>query len=82
MPRRIPQPPPERMAAMGAELLVLQALEDRARLDKYVHVSRAYDAGMTVREIARALKVAPDTAAVWKDKGEQERERRRRENSV
>jgi transposase len=52
-------------------------LEDRAALDKYVHVSRCFDAGMSVREIADVYGVSSSTATRWKDAGERERERRR-----
>lgn len=81
MPRRaMPELPPERRQALVAELRLLAAIEKdvaaRAALDKYVHVSRAYDAGMTTREIAAVYGVSPDTAKRWKDLGERERERR------
>lgn len=60
------------------ELAMLGELKEQAVLDIYVHVSRAYDAGMTVREIADVYGVTPTTATRWKDAGERERERRRR----
>lgn len=78
MPRRArPSLPPERRAALEAELRLFGEQEQRATLDKYVHVSRAYDAGMTTREIAAVYGVTSDTASRWKDAGERERERRR-----
>lgn len=81
MPRRaMPNLPPERRAAIADELRFHQQLEDRAALDKYVRVSFAYDAGMTTRDLGKAMGVSPDTAGRWKDWGEQERERRRRED--
>lgn len=78
MPRRAtPELPPERRQALEAELRLLGELETRATMDKYVHVSRAYDAGMTTRAIARVFGVTSDTASRWKDAGERERQRRR-----
>jgi hypothetical protein len=81
MPRRaMPDLPPERRAALIDELRFLQQLEDRARLDKYVHTSRAYDAGMTVRDLAAASGITSGQATKWKAWGEQERARRRSED--
>lgn len=81
MPRRaMPDLPPERRAAIAAELRFHQQLEERAALDKYVRVSFAYDAGMTTREIGAVLGVTSDTASRWKGWGEQERARRRLED--
>lgn len=78
MPNRAtPELPPGRRQALEVELLLLQRLEDRAALDKYVHVSRAIDAGMSERAIAAVFEVSPHTAHRWKVWGEQERERRR-----
>lgn len=78
MPRRAkPDPPPERRQALAAELRMHQQLEDRATLDKYVHVSRAVDAGMTVRDIAEVFGIGSATATRWKAAGDRERERRR-----
>ena len=78
MPRRAtPYLSPERRQAMESELRFLQELEDRAAMDKYVHVSRAFHAGMTVREIAVVFGVSSSTATRWKEAGEYERERRR-----
>ena len=75
--RTTPDLPPERRQALAAELRLYGELEERATLDKYVHVSRAYDAGMTVLEIAEIYDVSGNTAHRWKDAGERERERRR-----
>lgn len=61
------------------ELEMYGELEAQATLDKYVHVSRAYDAGMTVTELSAVYGIAPDTARRWKDMGERERDKRRRE---
>lgn len=81
MPRRAtPDLPPERRRALEAELRVLGALESRAALDKYVYVSRAYDAGMSVRDIASVFDTSSSTATRWKGLGEQERKRRRRDD--
>lgn len=78
MPRRAtPDLPPERRQALEAELRVYGDLEARATLDKYVHVSRSYDAGMTTREIGAVYGVTSDTVSRWKDLGEQERKQRR-----
>lgn len=78
MPRRAkPALSPERRQALAAELRMYEQLEERATLDKYVHVSRAYDAGMTVRDIGKVYGVQSSTATRWKDAGERERERRR-----
>lgn len=77
MPRRAtPDLPPERRRALEAELWLFGELEARATLDKYVHVSRAYDAGMTTREIGAVYGVTSDTVSRWKDAGEHERKRR------
>lgn len=81
MPRRaMPDLPPDRRQAIAEELRFHARLEERAALDKYVRVSFAYDAGMTTREIGVVLDVTSGTASRWKDWGEQERERRRRED--
>lgn len=78
MPRRAtPDLPPERRKALEVELRLLAALEARAALDKYVHVSRSFDAGMTVRDIADVYGVSSSTATRWKEAGEHERKRRR-----
>jgi hypothetical protein len=76
----MPNLPPERRQAIADELRFHQQLEDRAALDKYVRVSFAYDAGMTTREIGVVMDVTSGTASRWKDWGEQERARRRRED--
>jgi DNA invertase Pin-like site-specific DNA recombinase len=79
MPRRsTPDLSPARRQTLVAELRMHGELEDRASLDKYVHVSRAFDAGMTVRDIADVYGVSSSTATRWKEAGERERERRRR----
>jgi transposase len=78
MPRRsTPDLPPSRRQALVAELRMHGELEARAALDKYVHVSRAFDAGMTVRDIADVYGVSSSTTTRWKVWGEQERARRR-----
>lgn len=77
-PRARPPLPPERRQALEAELRLLAAMEERAALDKYVHVSRCYDAGMSLGDVAAVYGVSRDTAMRWKDAGERERERRRR----
>lgn len=80
MPRRaLPPLTPERRHALEAELRLLGRLEERAALDKYVHVSMATDAGMTERDVAVVYGVSRDTAHRWKVWGEEERERRRRD---
>jgi hypothetical protein len=76
----MPKLSPERRRVIEAELLFHQQLEERAALDKYVRVSFAYDSGMTVREIGAVFGVTSGTASRWKDWGEQERARRRRED--
>lgn len=79
MPRRAtPDLPPERKQALRAELRIFAALERRAELDKLVHASRSYDAGLSLEEIAEELEVSKNTAHRWKDEGERERERRKR----
>jgi hypothetical protein len=82
MPRRaMPDLPPERRAALVDELRFHQQLEDRARLDKYVRASWAYDAGMTVRDLAAVPSASvPVRQLKWKAWGEQERARRRSED--
>jgi hypothetical protein len=81
MPRRaMPDLPPERRAALIDELRFHQQLEDRARLDKYVRASWAYDAGMTVRDLAAAFGITSGQATKWKAWGEQERARHRSED--
>jgi transposase len=78
MPRRARPPLPlQRRQALEAELRLYAEMEQRAALDKYVHVSRAFDAGMSVREIAEVYGIGHATAARWKDAGEREREKRR-----
>ena len=87
MPKRaLPKLTSERRQALEAELRVYAALEARATMDKYVHVSRCYDAGMTSEEITAAytaggLAVTRSTITRWRIWGEQERKRRREEGS-
>ncbi|MGN6126740.1 MAG: helix-turn-helix domain-containing protein [Humibacter sp.] len=76
----MPDLPPERRQAIADELRFHAQLEERAKLDKYVRASFAYDAGMTVRDLAAVFGISSAQAAQWKDWGEQERERRRRED--
>lgn len=78
MPRRVlPDLPLARKRKLVAELAMLADLEAQATLDKHVHVAMAYEAGMTLREIAEVYRISPDTARAWKDTGERERSRRR-----
>jgi hypothetical protein len=77
MANRATNLPPERRQALEAELRLLADLESRATMDKYVHVSRAYDAGMTTRDLAQVFDVTSGTASRWKDAGERERQRRK-----
>jgi len=77
MPRRVTNLSDERRQALAAELRLLGELEQRATLDKYVHVSRAYDAGMSQREIGAIFGVSGNAVYHWKEAGERERERRR-----
>jgi len=80
MPHRArPHLTPERRNALVTELRILHALKLRAERDMLVHVSRSYDAGMTVRDIAAAIDIDSGTATRWKAAGEKERERRRSE---
>lgn len=82
MPRRaMPDLPPERREAIAAELRFHAQLEERAKLDKYVRVSFAFDAGMTVRDIGAVFGISSATATHWKAWGEQERARRRLEDT-
>lgn len=82
MPRRaLPPLTPERRQALEAELRVLGTLEERAALDKYVYIARAIEAGMSERDVAAVYEVSPHTAHRWKVWGEEERERRRRDNA-
>lgn len=81
MPRRaMPDLPPDRRQAIVDELRFHAQLEERAKLDKYVRVSFAYDSGMTVRDLAAVFGVSSATATQWKAWGEQERARRREED--
>lgn len=77
MPPRASKLTPERREALRAELRLFEQLEQRATMDKYVHVAMANAAGMTLREIAEVYDISPDTAQRWKDAGERERERHR-----
>lgn len=78
--RAMPDLPEPRKAALEAELRLLAEQERRAALDKMVHVSRSYDAGMTLDEIAQSLEVSKGTAGNWKDAGERERAARRKQD--
>lgn len=71
-----------------AELKLYEELEsqakrefDQATLDKYMHMSRASDADMSLRDIAEVYKISPDTAQRWVKIGEAERKRRRRDGA-
>lgn len=75
MPPRASKLTPERREALKAELRLFQQLEQRATLDKCVHVAMANATGLTLREIAEVYDISPDTAQRWKDTGERERER-------
>ena len=74
--RLMPDITPAARAGFEAELRLLAELEQRATLDKYVKVSEAYDAGMTVRDIGEVYAISADTATRWKDYGAIERARR------
>lgn len=85
MPRRaMPHLTPERRQALADELKFHQQVEERTiqrvKLDKYVRVSFAYDAGMTTRELGAIFGVTSGVISQWKDLGEQERARRRQED--
>lgn len=67
-----------RKAAIAAELRLLARQERQAAMDKYVHVSRSYEAGLSLEEIAAELEVSKNTVFRWKNEGERERERVRR----
>lgn len=75
--RAVPDLPEPRKAALAAELRLLAEQERRAALDKFIHVSRSYDAGMSLDEIAVELDVSKNTVHRWKNEGERERERLR-----
>jgi len=74
--RKLPAMSTGERAALVAGLRALAEHERRATLDKYVMVANAYDAGMTVLEIATLFDVSGNTAHRWKDAGTLERERR------
>jgi hypothetical protein len=81
MPRRDkPDLPPARRSALEAELIIFGELEEKAFLEKCVRVFFAYEIGMTVREIAAVYGVGVATVARWKELGERERARRRRDD--
>jgi transposase-like protein len=81
MPRH--ELPPERKAALVAELLIYKAALRRAEEDLKIHVSRAYDAGMNLRDIAKVLDMkSSNTAMRWRDEGGQARNRRRSEDPL
>lgn len=73
--RAVPDLPEPRKAALAAELRLLAGQERRSALDKMIHVSRSYDAGMSLDEIAAELEVSKNTAFRWKEEGERERAR-------
>lgn len=78
MARRIaPKLSLPRRRALEAELLAYAELRLQAELDQKVHISRAFDAGMTLAEIAEKLDISNNTAHRWKNEGERERERLR-----
>lgn len=80
MPRRATPPLSlPRRRALAAELTAYAELKARAEMDEKVHVSRCYDAGMSLREIGEVLGVSADTSHRWRNEGEQERARRRAE---
>lgn len=68
---------PERKAAMAAELALFKERVRLAEEDLRVHVSRTCDQGMTYREIGDALGISHNTARLWKNEGDQARDRRR-----
>jgi hypothetical protein len=69
---------PERKAALRVELQIFRTAVRRAEEDLKVHVSRASEVGMSLREIADALGMkSADTAARWKAEGDEARDRRR-----
>lgn len=83
MPHRSPLTAAQRRKLI-AELELYENLEnqakqdlDQATLDKHVHMSRASEAGMSLRDIAEVYKISPDTAQRWARIGDAERERRR-----
>jgi len=63
-------------AGLEAELRMLGEQQRRATLDKYVKVSEAYDAGMSLRKIGEIFGVTGNAAFHWKTAGEEERKRR------
>jgi transposase len=67
----------DRRLRLVAELRIHAQVEEQARLNKCVHISMAYDAGMTLAAIAEVYNISRDTAQRWKAEGERERERRR-----
>lgn len=77
MPRRRTDLTDERRQALVAELRLFGSMEERAAMDKYVHIAMASEAGMSLRDIAEVYAVSQETARTWKAKGEQERARRR-----
>lgn len=68
---------PQRRAALERELVEYALIAERAMEDLKIHVSRAYDAGMTTREMGELLDVTSGTISNWKEIGEQARVRRR-----
>ena len=55
------------------ELTSWAEAECDAAAKKRMQVSRAYEAGMQLKEIAEALGVSTNTAFRWKDEGDAER---------
>lgn len=76
-PRRPKLTDPQRRAALERELVEYALIAARAMEDLKIHVSRAYDAGMTTREMGELLDVTGGTISIWKEIGEQARVRRR-----
>ncbi|MEU6342204.1 hypothetical protein ABZ883_14830 [Streptomyces sp. NPDC046977] len=64
---------PERRSALEAELVLYQSLAKRAEMDLKKHVAKASAEGLTLRDIARVLKLqSPTTASRWRDEAQQE----------
>ncbi|MFE4370354.1 hypothetical protein ACFRMN_19330 [Streptomyces sp. NPDC056835] len=57
-----------------------QQVADRAEEDFYIEIALMNAAGMTIEEIAATLEARTSTVGDWKRKGDQARERRRRED--
>jgi transposase len=77
VPRRaMPSLSPEMRAILERDLAAAGERERQAALDKYVLVAAAYEAGMTVRDIAAVYDASSATATRWKQLGVKERARR------